>query len=138
MPQTRRACLDRRQDLRGRRGEREIFSRSVDLRVGAPDIPSTGTLVIGFWSDGGFERLMFPAIDLGALERYRVPATGRRPKLVKIDPRDQDGLPYRKPEAKKATAADTAEISRLQEILYAQAKHAILVVLQGMDTSGKD
>lgn len=30
------------------------------------------------------------------------------------------------------------QISDLQEILYAQRKHKILIVLQGMDTSGKD
>jgi polyphosphate kinase 2 (PPK2 family) len=31
-----------------------------------------------------------------------------------------------------------AQIDRLQEVLYAQAKYALLVVLQGLDTSGKD
>ncbi len=30
------------------------------------------------------------------------------------------------------------QISELQEVLYAQRKHKILIVLQGMDTSGKD
>lgn len=30
------------------------------------------------------------------------------------------------------------QISDLQEILYAQRKHKVLIVLQGMDTSGKD
>jgi PPK2 family polyphosphate:nucleotide phosphotransferase len=114
----------------------EKLSRAALICVSTHQIfLQPGRLSSGFVRRGDS---MFPAIDLGALERYRVPATGRLPKLVEIDPRDQDGLPYRKPEAKKATAADTAEISRLQEILYAQAKHAILVVLQGMDTSGKD
>src|SRR6266403_591179 len=40
--------------------------------------------------------------------------------------------------AEAATASDIAEIDRMQEILYAQSKHALLVVLQGLDTSGKD
>jgi PPK2 family polyphosphate:nucleotide phosphotransferase len=31
-----------------------------------------------------------------------------------------------------------AQISGFQEVLYAQRKHKILIVLQGMDTSGKD
>ena len=30
------------------------------------------------------------------------------------------------------------KLSRLQELLYAEAKHKVLVVLQGMDTAGKD
>jgi polyphosphate kinase 2 PPK2 len=116
----------------------KLFSRVVDFCLGAPDIHSAATFVIGSPGATRIQTLMFPAVDLGALERYRVPATGRLPKLVEIDPQDQKGLPLRKSEAKKETAADTAEICRLQEILYAQAKHAILVVLQGLDTSGKD
>jgi PPK2 family polyphosphate:nucleotide phosphotransferase len=80
---------------------------------------------------------MFPAIDLDGLERYRV-RVGRAVKLADVDPRDRHGLGLDKAEAKKAKKADIAEIDRLQEILYAQAKHAVLVVLQGMDTSGKD
>ncbi len=81
---------------------------------------------------------MFPAVDLGGLERYCVCTGGGPVKLADIDPRDRKGLPFGKAEAKKATKADIAEIDRLQEILYAQAKHALLVVLQGMDASGKD
>ncbi|WP_181372967.1 PPK2 family polyphosphate kinase [Massilia glaciei] len=36
------------------------------------------------------------------------------------------------------TAALTAQIAVCQEKLYAQRKHKVLLVLQGMDTSGKD
>jgi PPK2 family polyphosphate:nucleotide phosphotransferase len=81
---------------------------------------------------------MFPAVDLGELERYRVRAGGGPVKLAEIDPRDRKGLSFGKAEAKKATRDEIAELDRLQEILYAQAKHALLVVLQGMDSSGKD
>jgi polyphosphate kinase 2 (PPK2 family) len=80
---------------------------------------------------------MFPVVNFGTLERCRVPA-GWRGRLTDIDPADQEGLPFPRPEAEAATASDIAEIDRLQEILYAQAKHALLVVLQGLDTSGKD
>ena len=60
------------------------------------------------------------------------------PDLATVDPRDTAALPCSKHQIKTATADDIAEIVRLQEILYAQAKHAVLVVLQGADTSGKD
>jgi PPK2 family polyphosphate:nucleotide phosphotransferase len=42
--------------------------------------------------------------------------------------------------AKDALALEkiTSEINALQDILYAQGKHKILLVLQGMDASGKD
>src|SRR5258708_20283747 len=80
---------------------------------------------------------MFPAINFGALERYRVPADWKG-KLADIDPRDREAIPFPRPETEAATAADVAEIDRMQEILYAQGTHALLVVLQGPDTSGKD
>jgi PPK2 family polyphosphate:nucleotide phosphotransferase len=80
----------------------------------------------------------FPAIDLGRLERYRVPASGWPKRLADISPRDRVGIPVPRAQAEADTAADVAEIDRLQEILYAQAKYSLLVILQGLDTSGKD
>lgn len=38
---------------------------------------------------------MFPAINLGALERYRVPTTGERLRLSEIHPHDRKGLRFR-------------------------------------------
>jgi PPK2 family polyphosphate:nucleotide phosphotransferase len=82
--------------------------------------------------------MAFSRIDLGALERYRVrPAAGSR-LLAKIAPDDHKGLANDKEEVKAAALVDITEIARLQDILYAQATHALLVILQGMDTSGKD
>ena len=80
---------------------------------------------------------MFPAINLGTLEHYRVP-TEWKGELSDIDPRDRGAIPFPRPETEAATAADIAEVDRLQEVLYAQAKYALLVILQGPDTSGKD
>ena len=40
--------------------------------------------------------------------------------------------------AKERLAQDTARIAELQLKLYAESRRAVLVVLQGMDTSGKD
>ena len=81
---------------------------------------------------------MFPEMTFGALERYRMRGPDAAPSLDDVDPSDATALPFGKEEVERATAADVAEIDRLQDILYAQAKHAVLVVLQGMDTSGKD
>jgi polyphosphate kinase 2 (PPK2 family) len=80
---------------------------------------------------------MFPATNLGTLELYRVP-TDWKGELSDIDPRDREAIPFLRPETEAATAADIAEMDRLQEVLYAQAKYALLVILQGPDTSGKD
>ena len=48
-------------------------------------------------------------------------------------PKDWD-----KQETKEKTAAILEELNELQNLLYAESKHAILVVIQGMDGSGKD
>lgn len=41
-------------------------------------------------------------------------------------------------DAKKKLKKARKELSKLQEIMYAEGKHAVLICLQGMDTSGKD
>lgn len=57
--------------------------------------------------------------------------------LSRFDPADT--APFRrKAEAQEATAANLAQLRDLQDRLYAQGKHALLVVLQAMDTAGKD
>jgi PPK2 family polyphosphate:nucleotide phosphotransferase len=41
-------------------------------------------------------------------------------------------------DAKKQTKKNLERLGQLQEMLYAQGKRALLIVLQGMDTAGKD
>src|SRR5687768_5007298 len=43
-----------------------------------------------------------------------------------------------KQEVKAKTAEIIAELDDLQNLLYAESKHSLLIVLQGMDASGKD
>ena len=43
-----------------------------------------------------------------------------------------------KEEVKEKTAKILPELSELQNLLYAESKHSLLVVIQGMDASGKD
>jgi PPK2 family polyphosphate:nucleotide phosphotransferase len=45
---------------------------------------------------------------------------------------------WSKEDAKKQTEKNLARIAELQEVLYAEGKHSLLIVLQGMDTGGKD
>ena len=61
---------------------------------------------------------------------------GKSVDLAKIDPR-QDG-DLSKEEGEERLKALTAELADLQELLYAAEERALLVLLQGMDTSGKD
>ena len=57
-------------------------------------------------------------------------------KLSDIDtraPKDFD-----KQDTKEKNIQITDELNELQNLLYAEGKHSILVVVQGMDASGKD
>jgi PPK2 family polyphosphate:nucleotide phosphotransferase len=59
-------------------------------------------------------------------------------KLADWDPASTSGWDSDKSEAEKRLEKLNTELEALQELLYAEAKHKVLVVLQGMDTSGKD
>jgi PPK2 family polyphosphate:nucleotide phosphotransferase len=77
---------------------------------------------------------------LKAREQFRAPAK------VKLREEDAGNTPLRdasskddvKTRERTATADLVAQIAVIQEMLYAQRKHKLLIVLQGMDTSGKD
>jgi PPK2 family polyphosphate:nucleotide phosphotransferase len=59
---------------------------------------------------------------------------------VRIEDLDPDATPLcdDKPKGKERSAALAERLGELQELLYAEHRHNILIVLQGMDTSGKD
>lgn len=71
------------------------------------------------------------------IKRYTVSEPGSV-RLDDWDPKDKSGCPKGKSDGAKETRKLNARLAELQEVLYAQRKHAVLIVLQGMDTSGKD
>lgn len=76
----------------------------------------------------------------GPLKRYGVKA-GRKLSLRGYDPDDTGDYKKNdqgKAKAKAETAKLIARLDGLQERLYANATRSLLIVLQGMDTSGKD
>lgn len=62
---------------------------------------------------------------------------GERVNLKERDPRDSS-LFGDEQETKKATGALAKDIDALQDRLYAEGLRALLIILQGTDTSGKD
>jgi len=60
----------------------------------------------------------------------------RNMRLKNIDTRAPKELD--KKEVKLKTEAIVEELSQLQNLLYAEGKHSLLIVIQGMDASGKD
>ncbi|WP_153796972.1 PPK2 family polyphosphate kinase [Foetidibacter luteolus] len=57
-------------------------------------------------------------------------------KLKSTSTKAPDGLDKEQTKAKTATLLK--ELDELQNLLYAESKHSILIILQGMDASGKD
>ena len=70
-------------------------------------------------------------------DRYLV-TPGSEPDLDGRDPRDTAAFPVDKGEGKRQLGALNDRLESLQELLYAEGKHKVLVVLQAMDTGGKD
>lgn len=62
---------------------------------------------------------------------------GKAFDLAKFDPRDDSAFSD-KDKAKEQLLTDAEAIDKLQDRLFAEGKRALLVVLQGIDCSGKD
>lgn len=76
-------------------------------------------------------------MDTSALHLRHLVKPGDKIRLKDISP--DDVRPYKdKKEAADLLAADKKDLAELQTLLYAEGKHALLVVLQAMDTGGKD
>lgn len=71
------------------------------------------------------------------IERYRV-TDGDKFKLKDFDPGDTGDVDFDKQDGKEILEVGVKKLARLQERLYAEGKWAILMVLQGIDTAGKD
>jgi PPK2 family polyphosphate:nucleotide phosphotransferase len=67
--------------------------------------------------------------------RFRV-AAGTKVRLDRHDPADTSGMTKR--DGRPAALQLNKSLEELQELLYADGRHKLLVVLQGVDTCGKD
>lgn len=71
------------------------------------------------------------------MDRYRIDP-GTNVNLADWDPNEKSEYPISKKEGKKLLPDLNSDLEALQELLYAENKHQILIVLQAMDTGGKD
>jgi PPK2 family polyphosphate:nucleotide phosphotransferase len=69
--------------------------------------------------------------------RYMV-RPGTPARLDRADPDDTSGFAGDKEAGEKELDKLTIHLEELQELLYAEHKHSMLIVLQGMDSAGKD
>jgi PPK2 family polyphosphate:nucleotide phosphotransferase len=63
---------------------------------------------------------------------------GTKIKLSEWDPNDTGDFQGGKQEGRAGLTALNKKLEELQELLYAEHKHKVLVILQAMDTGGKD
>jgi PPK2 family polyphosphate:nucleotide phosphotransferase len=71
------------------------------------------------------------------MKKYRIEPK-QTVKLRDFDPDETSLAPGDKDETKEKSAKIVERLDALQELLYAGHEHKVLIVLQGMDTSGKD
>jgi len=71
------------------------------------------------------------------MDGYRV-RPGTRIDLQDWDPDDKSAFDGGKSKGLKAVRKLSRRLETLQELLYAEGKHSLLIVLQAMDTGGKD
>jgi PPK2 family polyphosphate:nucleotide phosphotransferase len=71
------------------------------------------------------------------MKKYRVKPDSKV-DLSKWDPNEKGTFEGGKQEGKEAIKQLNVRLEALQEMLYAEDKHKVLVVLQAMDTGGKD
>ncbi|MFP5288062.1 MAG: polyphosphate kinase 2 family protein [Thermoanaerobaculia bacterium] len=72
------------------------------------------------------------------MKRYRV-EPGQRVRLAELDAGSTAAFDGKKKDAESEAFPKLNErLEELQELLWAERRHKVLVVLQGMDTSGKD
>ncbi|MBN1890792.1 MAG: polyphosphate kinase 2 family protein [Thermoflexales bacterium] len=76
-------------------------------------------------------------MKLSELNRYRV-KPGSKLDLSKWDPNDASLFQGGKKKGQKRLLELNESLEALQELLYAEHKHKVLVILQAMDTGGKD
>jgi PPK2 family polyphosphate:nucleotide phosphotransferase len=70
-------------------------------------------------------------------DRYRV-KEGEKVRLGAWSPSDTSGFSGTEAEALEESRKLVLKLERLQEVLYAEHEHKVLIVLQAMDTGGKD
>ena len=71
------------------------------------------------------------------MKRYRV-EPGAKVDLDKVDPRDHALCEDGKAAGRERTAKLNGRLEELQELMYAEGRHKLLVVLPAMDAGGKD
>lgn len=69
-------------------------------------------------------------------DRFRI-TKGKKFRLSDVNPGDTEGVESKK-HAERLLAESSAMLTQMQDMLYAQDRWGLLLILQGMDAAGKD
>lgn len=84
-----------------------------------------------------FARLVFAQMSYIHQQKYNMPKPAKAKIILdKIDTKAPSS--FDKQTTKDKTKDVLQELDKLQNLLFAEKKHAVLIVIQGMDASGKD
>src|SRR5688572_18679897 len=81
--------------------------------------------------------LVTPSSYDAGMKRFRIDPK-KRTALAAIDPADTSAFAGGKKKGLEKSHALQIRLGELQELLFAEHRQKVLIVLQGMDTSGKD
>ena len=70
-------------------------------------------------------------------KKYKIAGSGKV-DLGELKTKDSGNFFASEEETKDLVEKDVMKMGRLQQRFYAEGKHALLLIFQGMDTSGKD
>lgn len=82
--------------------------------------------------------IKFQVFKAGVVMKKYLVKADQKVKLKDFDPDDKSEWDKGKKEAKKEAKKLNKELEKLQETLYAEHKQKVLIVLQAIDTGGKD
>jgi PPK2 family polyphosphate:nucleotide phosphotransferase len=82
-------------------------------------------------------RVVISLTEVHEMKRYRI-QPAQKVHFEKWDPNDTSAFVGKKNDALKNVQTLTKKLDELQELLYAEYKHKMLIVLQAVDTGGKD
>src|SRR5262245_63315274 len=112
-------------------------SRARPSRRGPSPTPKARAAGAGAWSPSGAAGARRYDRRAMGMKHFRIDGPDSF-DLDDIDPDDTSGGPSSKDEARVAAEEMHEKLADLQELLFAGHEHKLLIVLQGMDTSGKD
>lgn len=84
------------------------------------------------------EEVLMAGLEFGGLDRYMVRGGSDLSAVLSCDTSDHSLFPGSKEDGQSALKSTVRKLKELQSLLWAEHRNSLLIVLQGLDTAGKD